>query len=82
MTLHRGLLAAAVYHPHRPEARFRVPAGWQVPASRVLRDAARAGQATMTAVSPAMRLDGDGVMAIGSRTSATPVCRYRRSLHR
>ena len=79
LTLYRGLLAVALYHPRKPHAPVRVPGGWSMPAASVLRDTTCTGQTTLTSVSPAVSYGG--LPVIGLESSATPICGYRLSLH-
>lgn len=81
LTLHCGLLATALYQSCDTHAPVRA-GGWTVPAAVVLRDPGCAGQATLTAVSPATANAPRGELSeSGLESSATPVCGYRRKMY-
>lgn len=78
LTLLDGLLATAVYHPHKhkPGAAQRTLFFWSVPLSCVTGSPADSLGTTVTRVPASCRRDDglDGEM--GMRTSTTPVCAY------
>lgn len=77
VTLLDGLLATVVYHPHNPFRYRSVHACWSVSLTpaREIKDCI-----SITTIPAADR--GQGASGeTGTRTSTTPVCGYRLSLH-
>lgn len=78
LTLLDGLLATAVYHPHKPVMRLSQHSCWSVSLTSV-----RGMHACMSVTMVPSSVDGSrgAFRNKGMRTSATPVCSYRLSLH-
>lgn len=79
LTLLDGLLATAVYQPQNSFIRPRFPFAWSVPL-RLEYEEPRPGT-TVTWIPPAGGGGAKTTGKMGMRTSATPVCGYRLSLH-
>ncbi|RJQ46624.1 MAG: hypothetical protein C4534_02355 [Gaiellales bacterium] len=81
LTLHRGLLAVALYYPRNPQSPVRAANGWSVPVAAVTGGGASPGRTTLTSVSAPAGSPRGGKVFSGVESSATPVCGYRLSLH-
>lgn len=81
LTLLDGLLATAVYHPHKPGIFQRTTAFWSVPLCSHEWELVDFVRTTITAVPVSVSCESEPGEERGMRTSATPVCRYRLSLH-
>lgn len=78
VTLLDGLLATVVYHPLKPYRYLSLHACWSVS----LTPARETKDCISINTTPAVVDRVQGVFGeIGTRTSATPVCGYRLSLH-
>lgn len=81
LTLLDGLLATAVYHPHKPSIFRRTTSFWSVPVCSREWAAADSICTTITKIPGSVGCSEGYSGEQGMRTSATPVCNYRMSLH-
>lgn len=77
-TLLDGLLATAVYHPHKykPGAPLRTLFFWSVPLSSAIGSPAGSFGTTVTRMPESLSRGSEAVEEMGMRTSTTPVCAY------
>lgn len=80
-TLLDGLLAKTIYHPQNPGTLKRAPFFWSVSLCQVSREPADAISTTVTWIPCHEKCVYDEQQEQGMRTSATPLCAYRLSLH-
>lgn len=80
LTLHRGLLAVALYYPSDRRTGRRA-AGWTAPAATVTENYQRPGETSLTTVSGSTFRPPAGGIENMVATTATPVCGIRQSLH-
>ncbi|MHB9112819.1 MAG: hypothetical protein ACYC4D_09395 [Thermoleophilia bacterium] len=77
-TLLDGLLATAVYHPHKykPGAPLRTLFFWSVPFCSVTVSSAGSLGTTVTRMPESLSRGRAAVEEMGMRSSTTPVCKY------
>jgi len=77
-TLLDGLLATAVYHPHKykPGAPLRTLFFWSVPLGSATGSPANSLGTTVTRMPESLNRGRTAVEEMGMRTSTTPVCVY------
>lgn len=80
LTLLDGLLATAVYYPHKPDAGSGMPGIWTVSVGEVSGAAGLRPDCSITSL-PRIKTGPAELPEEGVSSSATPVCGYRMSLH-